>query len=118
VVHAPAIVRVPESALELGQRDVEGLIEVGRAGLGPDDRTARAARDLDVLTASVLPSVLLVVEFHVGAADLVVVPLDLGEFVTDVLSEMIGYFDVASADYDFHLSLASFHAASTVAHAS
>ncbi len=118
MVDATAIGRVPESPLEFGQRDVEGLIEVGCARLGAHDRAARAAGDLDVLTAAVLPSVLLVVEFHVGAADLVVVPLDLGEFVADVLSEMIGDFDVASADYDFHLSLASFHAASTAAHAS
>jgi hypothetical protein len=117
VVHPATIGSVPESALELAYGDIERLVEVRCARLGPDDGPAGAARDFDVLTAVVLPSVPLVVQFHVCSGYLVVVTLDLGKFVGDVLSEMVGNHYVASSDDDFHLSLDCFHAASTVAHA-
>src|SRR4051794_29018030 len=93
-----------EAVVQLAGREVEGGVEVGRAGLGADDRTLAAERDLHALAVVGLAGVLLVEELHVDAQDLqlAVEPVERGEFVPDVLSKMLGDFDVAATDHDLH----------------
>src|SRR4051812_2500708 len=110
---APSISGVPEPALQPLSREIQRLVEVLGAGLATHHRPAGPTSDLDVLTAAVLPWVLLVLEFDVGADYLAVVAFKLREFVGHVLPIMIGDYYVAAPDDDFHLAHDSFHATST-----
>jgi hypothetical protein len=62
---AAAVVRLAQARLELEDGGVEGGVEVGGAGLGPDDRALAVAGDLDALAAVGLAGVLLVAELDV-----------------------------------------------------
>ena len=114
MVDAAAVSGLPEPPLEAVGRDVEGLVEVFGARLAADHGAARAAGDLDMLTAAGLPGVLLVMQFDVSANDLLVVAFDLGEFVGDVCAVVIRHDDVATPDDDLHATRGCVHATSTL----
>jgi hypothetical protein len=109
----PSVGRLPQSTLQFIHDQLEGLIEVGRTSLGPNNGTTGAAGYLDVLAAVFLAPVLLVVQLDIGSDDLVVIAFDSGKFVGDVLPKMLRDFDVAASNNDLDQSFASFHATST-----
>ena len=101
-MHPATVGRLADPPFEPLGGEVERLVEVLRARLAAYHRPAGATGDLDVLAAAVLARVGLVLQFHVGPDDLVVVPLQLGELLADVLSVVIRNHDVAPANDDLH----------------
>ena len=90
------------SSLPRGQ--VEGGVEVGAVGLGPDDRALAAEGDLHALAVGGLAGVLLVEQLHIHAEhlQLAVEAFELTDLVLDVLAVVLRNLDVATTDHDLH----------------
>ena len=101
-----------EHLIDIGRRKIAHV--TSKDDIGAHDRATGAAGDLNVLTAIFLPSILLVMQLDVGSDDLVVIALDTGELVGNVLAEMVRNLNVAAPHDDLDQSLPSFHATSTI----
>src|SRR5437763_10783175 len=92
----------PQPAVELGDGEVEGAVEVAGTGLGTNHRSAGDAGDLQTLAVVGLTRVAFVEKLDVDSDDLLVVALDLVELLADVYAVVIGHLDVAALDDDVH----------------
>ena len=110
VVDAAAVGGLAQPVVELAGGQVQRRVEVRRSGLGPDHRPLAAERDLHALALAGLAWVLLVEELHVDAQDLEfpVEPVETADLVLDVLSVVLGDFDVPATDHDLHETSRSF----------
>ncbi|UQX87525.1 hypothetical protein M6D93_14615 [Jatrophihabitans telluris] len=102
MVHTAPIRCLAELALQAVDRAVEGLVEIGCAGLSAHDRPAGPAGDLDALANLGLPWILLVQELYIGSQYPIVVPFDAGKFLGDMLTVMIRDLDITAPDDDLH----------------
>jgi hypothetical protein len=101
-MHPAAIGGLPELACQPFDGEVEGLVEVCGAGLDSDHWSADPAGYLDPLADLGLPGILLVEEFDVSPDYSVVITLDSGQFLCDMLPVMIGHLDIAAPHDNIH----------------
>jgi hypothetical protein len=102
MVHPAAIGCLPELARQPLDGEVEGLVEVSRTSLDPHDRSADSAGYLDPLADLGLPGILLVEELDIGSDYPVVITLDSGQFICDMLPVVIGHLDVTAPHDNVH----------------
>jgi len=102
VVNPATVGGLAELAFQPLDRQIEGLVEVSRAGLRPDYRPANPAGDLDPLAVLGLSGILLVEELDIGPNYPVVISLYSGQLLTNMLAIVIGNLDVTAPHDNIH----------------
>jgi hypothetical protein len=98
----PAVGGPAQSGIQPGDRYVERRVKVACACLGAYDRAARYAGDLYALAVVGLTRVAFMEQLDIDADDLLVIPLDLGKLVGDVLTVVVRNFDITTLDNNVH----------------